>query len=170
MIIIFCFYCKIWYFVVNSNVGKNWFAFAYIFSSPSKRNESQVKHILGCMIKSWLWSWLAPPRHQLVKFHHVTWSHQAAMILRTSARLFCKGLNIKRPMLLNALSILEIYSDWTQACLIYIVWSTRCSHKKGFVSTEYASTTLLLSRQQYIKRLERKYEYMIFIQIFLGTD
>ena len=57
-------------------------------------------------------------------FHHVTWSHQAAMILRMSTRLFYKRLNIKGLMLLKGLSILEIYSDWTQACLIYIVWST----------------------------------------------
>ena len=123
-LIVYFDYCKIWYFVVNSNVGKNLFSFVYIFTSPSKRNKYQVKHILGRMIKSWLWSWLAPPRHQLGKFHHVAWSSQAAMILRTSTHLFCKGLNIKGLMLLKGLSILEIYSDWTQACLIYIVWST----------------------------------------------
>ncbi len=120
----FSWYCKIWYFVVNSNVRKNLFSFVYMFTSPSKRNEYQVKHILGRMIKSRFWSWLAPPRHQLVKFHHVTWSHQAAMILRTSTHLFCKGLNIKGLMSLKGLSIFEIYSDWTQACLIYIVRST----------------------------------------------
>ncbi len=65
---------------------------------------------------------------KLVNFHHVTWSHQAAMILRMSTGLFCKGLNIKGLMLLKGLSILEIYSDWMQACLIYIVWSTQTSH------------------------------------------
>ncbi len=116
-------YCKIWYFVVNSNVEKNLFSFVYIFTFPSKRNEYRVKHILGRMINSWLWSWLAPRQHQLGKFHHVAWSHQAAMILRTSTRLFCKGLNIKG-LLLMGLSIFEIYSDWTQACLIYTIWLT----------------------------------------------
>jgi len=117
-------YCEIWYFVVNSNVRKNLFSLVYIFTSPSKRNEYQVKLNLGHMIKSWLWSWLAPPRHQLGKFHHVAWSRQAAMILRTSTHLFCKRLNIKGLMLLKGWSIFEIYSDWTQACLIYTVWST----------------------------------------------
>ena len=116
-------YCKIWYFVVNSNVGKNLFSFVYISTSPSRRNEYQVKHILGRMIKSWLWSWLAPPWHQLGKFLHATWSRQAAMILRTSTRLFSKGLNIKGQMLLKGLSKFEIHWNWTQACLIYIVWS-----------------------------------------------
>ena len=96
----------------------------YFHFPPSRRNEYQAKHILGRMIKSWSWSWLAPPQHQLGKFHHVAWSHQAAMILRASTLLFCKGLNIKGLMLLKGLSILEIYSDWTQACLIYMVWST----------------------------------------------
>jgi hypothetical protein len=40
----------------------------------------------------------------------------------------------------------------------------------GFVSTDYASTDLLFSdRQLCIKGLERKNEYRIFNQIFLGT-
>ena len=98
--------------------------FCIYFHFPSKRNEYQVKHILGRMIKSWLWSWLAPPWHQLGKFQHVAWSCQAAMILRTGTHPFWKGLHIKVLMLLKGWSILEIYSDWTQACLIYIVWST----------------------------------------------
>ncbi len=118
-------YCKIWYFVFNSNFGKNLFSFVYFFSAPSKRNEYQVKHILGRMIKSWFGSWLAPPRHQLVKFDHVTLSQKAAMILRMSTRLFCKALDIKKADVVEGLSILEIYSDWTQACLIYTVSSTQ---------------------------------------------
>ncbi len=101
------------------------YSLLYIFSLPlSKRYEYQVKHILSRMIKPWFGSWLAPPRHQLIKFHHVTWTHQAAMILRMSTHLFCKGLNIKRADVVEGLSILEIYSDWMLACLIYTVWST----------------------------------------------
>jgi len=34
-----------------------------------------------------------------------------------------KGLNIKASMLLKGLSLFEIHSNWTQACLISYVWS-----------------------------------------------
>ncbi len=39
----FCFYCKIRYFVINSNVGKNSFSFVYIstFHPDKKRVTSQ---------------------------------------------------------------------------------------------------------------------------------
>ena len=36
-----------------------------------------------------------------------------------------KGLNIKASMLLKGSSLFEIHSNWTQACLIYYVWSTQ---------------------------------------------
>jgi hypothetical protein len=94
----------------------------YFHFPPSRRNEYQVKQFLRHMIKSWFWSWLAPPRHQLGKFHRVAWSCQAAMILRMGTRPFWKGLHIKVLMLLKGSSIFEIHSNWTQACLIYIIW------------------------------------------------
>ncbi len=61
----------------------------YIFplSTPNKKRVSS-QHILGHRINSWLWSWVAHPRHQLVKFHHVMLSRWAAMILRTGTRSF----------------------------------------------------------------------------------
>ncbi len=116
-------YRKIWYFVVNSIVGKSLFSFVYISIPPSIRNEHQVKHILGRMIHSWSQSWVAHLRHQLGKCHHVMLSRWAAMILRTGTRLFERGLNIKASMLQKGLSLFEIHSNWTQACLISYIWS-----------------------------------------------
>ena len=123
MIIIFCFYCKIWYFVVNSKCRKELILFCIYFHFPLKKKRvSSQAHFRShdqAMIMILICSSTTP-----------TWKIPSCDVVMLSSNdienwysPLWKGLNIKASMLPKGLSWFEIHSNWTQDCLISYVWS-----------------------------------------------
>ncbi len=137
----------------------------YIFQlSTPIRNEYQASTFLGRMINSWSCSWVAHLRHQLVNFHHVMLSRWAAIIFRTGTRSFWEGLHIKVMMLLEGLSLFEIHSNRTQACLISYVWSIKSFwiFGLGWILYHFVSLMNKIFRSAWISQLPRL-EWVCFL-------
>ncbi len=100
----------------------------YFHFPPSIRNEYQVKHILGCMINSWSWSWAAPPQHQLENF--IMWCCHAEqqwyweLVLASLKGLEYKSLDVVERVIIiwNTLKLntsLSLFVRLINSCILH---------------------------------------------------